>query len=197
MLRLTGGEFRGRSIRTPRESERTRPSQAKLRQALFNSLQAYIPGARVLDLFAGPGTLGFEALSRGAEKVVFVESARSVSKLISDNARELGVLDRVVVHGEEVERIWSRLGEEGPFDLVLADPPYAGGFEDLLLQKAPWERLLAPDGHFCLEWGTVKSQVTELPDTAAGGILVKVREKNYGDSVLTTFRRHASLGILG
>src|SRR4029077_2088602 len=72
MIRLTGGEFRGRGIRTPREPSRgesgTRPTQAKLRQALFNSLQLYIPGAVVLDLFAGPGTLGFEALSRGAEK---------------------------------------------------------------------------------------------------------------------------------
>src|SRR5262245_32005744 len=99
MIRITGGELRGRSLRTPKHSERspdrTRPTQAKLRQALFNSLQMHIPEARVLDLFAGSGTLGFEALSRGAESVVFVESSREVCRLIQQNAQELGVEDRV------------------------------------------------------------------------------------------------------
>src|SRR5262249_25301961 len=150
--------------------------------------------ARILDLFAGPGTLGFEALSRGAERVVFVESAGSVTRLISENARELAVEDRVRIFPESIEKVLFRAGspliEEAPFDIVVADPPYAGGFEMELLTKAPWAALLKPEGFFCLEWGLVKSQVTELPDQAGeGGILVKKREKNYGDSVLTTYQR--------
>ncbi len=167
MIRITGGELRGRSIRTPRVPERgsggTRPTQAKLRQALFNSLQLYIADARVLDLFAGPGTLGFEALSRGAERVVFVESARAVSKLISENARELGVDDRVKILSEPMERAAAHLAGEGPFDVVLADPPYAEGFE-LLILGLPWDSLLKPGGFLCLEWGKVKSVTGELPE---------------------------------
>src|SRR5688572_8139969 len=166
MIRITGGELRGRSIRTPRVPERgsggTRPTQAKLRQALFNSLQLHIADARVLDLFAGPGTLGFEALSRGAERVVFVESARHVSKLIGENARELGLEERVRVLSEPVERAAAHLGEDAPFDIVLADPPYAGGFE-LPVLSMPWDSLLKPGGFLCLEWGKVKSVVDELP----------------------------------
>jgi 16S rRNA (guanine966-N2)-methyltransferase len=190
MIRLTGGEFRGRSIRTPKLPERglglTRPTQAKLRQALFNSLQAYIPDAKILDLFAGPGTLGFEALSRGAERVVFVEEQRSVCRLIEANARELGVEERVRILECTAEQAWSRLTGEAPFDIVLADPPYSGGFETKLLTRAPWTELLTTEGFFCLEWGLVKGG-SALPD--ASPVLVKVREKNYGDSVLTTFRR--------
>jgi 16S rRNA (guanine966-N2)-methyltransferase len=190
MIRITGGELRGRSIRTPRVPEKgsggTRPTQAKLRQALFNSLQLHIGGAKILDLFAGPGTLGFEALSRGAERVVFVESARGVTRLISENARELGLEERIRIFSEPVERAASHLTEEAPFDIVLADPPYALGLEMPVLSM-PWNTLLAPEGFLCLEWGKVKSVVDALPDRV--GALTKVREKAYGDSVLTTYKR--------
>lgn len=192
-LRLTGGEFRGRIIQTPKH-QHTRPTQARLRQALFNSIQTLIPDARVLDLFAGSGALGFEALSRGASQVVFIEDAKSTVRLIEKNAQDLKVLDRSVIWADAVEAessggqsaFWKRVVGKGPFDIVLADPPYDGGWEMALLEKAPWQELLTENGIFCLEWGSLKSQVSELPDQA--GVLVKVREKNYGDSVLTTYR---------
>lgn len=174
-------------IHTPKDL-RTRPTQARLRQALFNSLQVAIPDARVLDFFAGSGALGFEALSRGASSVVFSETGRQALKLIERNAEELGVAERVEILGDSVDAVWKRLAAQGvPFDVVLADPPYSEGWELRLLNECPWETLLAPGGYFCLEWGTQKSQVAELPERA--GPLVKVREKNYGDSVLTTYQR--------
>jgi 16S rRNA (guanine966-N2)-methyltransferase len=191
MLRLTGGEFRGRFIQTPaskvRGQDLTRPSQARLRQALFNSIQAEIPDAKVLDLFAGTGALGFEALSRGAAHVVFVEEARSVLKLLDRNVAELGVENRTEIIGDSVARAPKRLAGFAPFDLILADPPYAADWEMKLLNEFKWDELLAPGGYFILEWGTQKSQVSELPERAP--FLVKVREKNYGDSVLTTYQR--------
>ncbi len=192
MLRLTGGEFRGRLIHTPaqRASGRdlVRPTQARLRQALFNSLQTVIPDAKVLELFAGSGALGFEALSRGAASVVFVEDARSVLKLLERNVAELKVEDRVRILGESVAHAGRRRLEAlGPFDLVLADPPYEEGWELKLLEQLDWDKLLAAGGYFCLEWGTQKSKVDELPEEAP--FLIKVREKNYGDSVLTTYRK--------
>jgi 16S rRNA (guanine966-N2)-methyltransferase len=185
LIRITGGEFRGRILKTPK-GERTRPTQARLRQALFNSLQNYISEARVLDLFAGSGALGLESLSRGASSVVMVEDSRQAIKLIESNARDLGVSKQITLLGETVEHARKELVRLGPFDIVLADPPYAGGWEMKLLNDLPWEELLAPGGHFSLEWGTQKSQVEALPDEVFQ--LVKVREKNYGDSVLTTYR---------
>ena len=194
MLRITGGIFGGRRIHLPPEN--TRPSQAKLRQALYNSLQIDVPGARVLDLYAGGGTLGFEALSRGAESVVFFESAKPASKIIERNARELEVLDRVRIHAERVEKAGAVLeaisASEGPFDVVVADPPYALGVElDLVGGKWwSWDRILVPGGKLVIEWGRTKSQFTELPEEAP--FLVKVREKTYGDSILTTYQRPES-----
>src|SRR4051812_18174623 len=108
MLRITGGEFRGRSLHAPK-GDHTRPTQSKLRQALFNSLQASLPDARVLDLFAGSGALGFEALSRGAAHVHFIESARPVAKLIEKNGAELRVLDRMTLWSDDVGHVKNRL----------------------------------------------------------------------------------------
>ena len=190
MLKLTGGEFRGRLIETPREKpgkDFLRPTQAKLRQALFNSIQTMIPDAKVLDLFGGAGSLGFEALSRGAASVVFIEDARSAIKLIEKNAASLKCEDRVRIIADSVAHTMKRVKEHAPFDLVLADPPYAADWEMKLLETFRWEELLVPDGLFCLEWGTQKSQVDVLPDEVPH--LVKVREKDYGDSRLTTYRR--------
>ncbi len=186
MLRLTGGVFRGRMIQTPTD-HRTRPTQAKLRQALFNSLQAHIPEARVLDLFAGSGALGFEALSRGANEVIFVEMARPALKLIEKNAETLKVRDRIQIVSDTMDVFATKLKQMGPFDLILADPPYEAGWEMKLLTTWPWENLLSPQGRFCLEWGVLKSAVVELPEQVP--FLVKIREKNYGDSVLTTYSR--------
>ena len=191
MLRITAGDFKGRSIRTPSNSK-TRPTQAKLRQALFNSIQASIPDARVLDLFAGSGALGFEALSRGAQDVVFVESVASVSKLIQSNAESLEVSNRVQLLVGSVDLILGKLLKLGTFDLVLADPPYDGGWTQKLLFQYPWKELLVPNGIFCLEWGLDKTGPKELPNEVP--FLVKIREKNYGDSVLTTFQRTEEKG---
>jgi 16S rRNA (guanine(966)-N(2))-methyltransferase RsmD len=196
-LRLTGGEFRGRIIQTPKH-QHTRPTQARLRQALFNSIQTLIPDARILDLFAGSGALGFEALSRGASQAVFVEDSKTTVRLIERNAQDLKVLDRSVIWADAVDReyrggqssFWKRIlshvESTGPFDIVLADPPYDGGWEMALLEHAPWKEILTENGVFCLEWGSLKSQVSELPERI--GFLVKTREKNYGDSVLTTYQ---------
>lgn len=188
MLRLTGGEFRGRMIQTP-ASVHTRPTQARLRQALLNSLQTVIPDANVLDLFAGSGALGLEALSRGAERVTFVENHRDALKALEANIGLLAVKNRVEIIAEPVERSWKRVLHAGPYDVVFADPPYSGGWELKLLNEAPWEGILKPGGRFCLEWGRVKSRIEEdsLPERVA--FLVKTREKNYGDAILSTYER--------
>jgi 16S rRNA (guanine966-N2)-methyltransferase len=139
----------------------------------------------VLDLFAGSGALGFEALSRGAAHVVFIEKSRSVVQIIERNAKNLGVEDRIEIIMAPLDEAWNEIGKQPPFDIVMADPPYSEGWEERLLAEAPWDHLLEPQGLFVIEWGLQKAQSPALPDQS--GKLVKVREKNYGDSVLTTF----------
>ncbi|MFZ9596355.1 MAG: 16S rRNA (guanine(966)-N(2))-methyltransferase RsmD [Bdellovibrionia bacterium] len=184
MLRITGGQFRGRMIQTPAQ-DHTRPTQARLREAWFNSLGPYLQGARVLDLFAGSGALGFEALSRGASHVVCVENSKPALRVIHQNIQALALGSQIEVFGLSVTLALSHLKKKGPFDLIFADPPYAEGWEMKMLEQWPWGELLASDGRFCLEWGVQKSQVSQLPDCVSG--LKKVREKHYGDTMLSTY----------
>lgn len=100
-----------------------RPTPARVKEALFSILGSRIVDARILDLFAGSGALGFESLSRGAAHVTFVESHRATAAALTRSARELGVAERCSVFAAPAERIAGRL--DGPFAIVFADPPYA------------------------------------------------------------------------
>jgi len=123
MIELTGGDFCGLSIQAPAGKE-TRPTASRVRQALFNSIQSHIIESTVLDLFAGAGTLGFEALSRGAKSVVFYENSGAVRRLIRSNAQKLGVQKKIIVQSSgNVDKIFKNIPGEAPFDLVLIDPP--------------------------------------------------------------------------
>jgi 16S rRNA (guanine(966)-N(2))-methyltransferase RsmD len=165
-----------------------------LRQALFNSIQAVVPDARVLDLFAGSGSLAFEALSRGAARAVAVETHKNVLAVLERNRAELEVEKRLRILASPVEKAWGRIVSEGPFEVILIDPPYADGWEKRILDEAPWKELVAPGGVVCLEWGSRKSEAKELPEVVDGGVLVKVREKIYGESILTTYARPTEVG---
>lgn len=186
MLRITGGIFRGRKI-DPFLGPQVRPTLSKLRQALFNSLSLQVEGARVLDLFAGSGVLGLEALSRGAEHVLFVDSQPEVLRSIQRSVRELGVEKQVsfarVTLDLKATSCPQVLLDSAPYEFVISDPPYAQGWEEYLLKQWPWERLLSPQGKWILEWR--KQRGMTLAESE--GFLVKMREKNYGDSNLTTY----------
>jgi 16S rRNA (guanine966-N2)-methyltransferase len=121
-LKLTGGTLRSRSVKTP-SGRAVRPTPARVKEALFSILADRIAGANVLDLFAGSGALGFEALSRGAAHATFVEAHRPTAAALRVAARELGVADRATVVGMPAERAASAL--DGRYDVVFADPPYA------------------------------------------------------------------------
>ncbi|MCC7440895.1 MAG: 16S rRNA (guanine(966)-N(2))-methyltransferase RsmD [Bdellovibrionales bacterium] len=194
MIRITAGEFRGRNLHTPPDL-RTRPTHARLRAAVFNVLQGRVEGARVLDLFAGSGSLGYEALSRGAASVVFVEPAAPALKAIRRNAADLGVEDRVRVVAEPLPRAQATVLDLGPFDLVFADPPYAELWEEKLLKDLPWDRLLDEDGRLILEWSAKEGRargeaLRQLPERTP--FLVKIREKIYGESWSTLYAKGSS-----
>jgi 16S rRNA (guanine966-N2)-methyltransferase len=123
VLRIIAGEFKGRRLKAP--SGRTlRPTGDRVKEAWFSILQQSIPAARVLDLFAGSGALGFEALSRGAVSVDFVETHRVSLTALQSNIEALQVEDRVTIHRMDAVRFAERL-QPAQYDVAFADPPYA------------------------------------------------------------------------
>jgi 16S rRNA (guanine966-N2)-methyltransferase len=122
-----------------------RPTGDRVREAWFSILQQTIPGARILDLYAGSGALGFEALSRGAVQVDFVEKHQASVAVIRENAASLKVEDRVTIHRGDALRFAERL-QPAQYDVAFADPPYAGdGPRHLaeLFRRAPFARVLS------------------------------------------------------
>lgn len=121
-IKITSGEFRGRSIKSP-DSAATHPMGAREKLALFNMISEYLPGAFVLDAFAGSGALGIEALSRGAEFVVFIEKDPHACKVINDNLQALGLTpSRGGVLQYDIYRVLKTATDR--WSLVIADPPY-------------------------------------------------------------------------
>ena len=121
-VRIIAGEFGGRFINTP-PGRSTHPMGERARGGIFNSLGGLVSGARVLDAFAGSGAVGFEALSRGAEHVTFVEKNRVAGKIIKENRESLGVEDSSDVIITTVNN-WLETANPDEFDLIFADPPY-------------------------------------------------------------------------
>jgi 16S rRNA (guanine966-N2)-methyltransferase len=121
-MRVIAGAYKGRRLRSPKGGE-TRPTSDRVREALF-SILGDVGGLRVLDLYAGSGALGIEALSRGAAEVVFVESERRAADTIRANLRAVGDPDAIIWVGDALEYL-RRADAGAPFDLVLADPPYS------------------------------------------------------------------------
>lgn len=124
-MRVTGGRAKGARLQTLRGPE-TRPTADQVRKAIFDILGPDVAGTRVLDLFAGTGALGIEALSRDAAEVVLVESSRSACSVILANLTSTGLRDRGLVRRADVERFLHRSPEEA-YDLAFLDPPYARG----------------------------------------------------------------------
>lgn len=126
-IRIVGGTLGGRRLKAP-VGDTTRPTSDRVREAIASVLAARdaITGARVLDLYAGSGALGFEMLSRGAERALLVERDPKVARLVRENASELAVDDRAEVLCEDVTRPRAEeaIAARGPFSLLLADPPY-------------------------------------------------------------------------
>lgn len=124
-MRVIAGRFRGRRLQTAK-GRAVRPTTDRVRESWLGAIGERVVGSRVLDLFAGSGALGLEALSRGAERVVFVEKARGALGALNANIEALDVADDVqVVRGDALR--YARTVEPGAFDVVLADPPYDQG----------------------------------------------------------------------
>jgi 16S rRNA (guanine966-N2)-methyltransferase len=184
-MRITGGIYRSRSLRAPAGTA-TRPTSDRVREALFGSLTARnaVAGARVLDLYAGTGALGLEALSRGAAHATFVESSREALSALRSNVTALGLEGQTLVVAASVDRAVGRLARRGPFDLVVADPPWAlveSGEAPRLVADLVGAGVLAPQALLVLE----HSSRTRAP-AMAGAVLEE--ERRYGDTALAIYK---------
>ncbi|NAZ83587.1 16S rRNA (guanine(966)-N(2))-methyltransferase RsmD [Kineococcus sp. R8] len=182
MTRIVAGAAGGRRLKVP-PGDTTRPTSDRVREALFSALDAAgaVAGARVLDLYAGSGALGLEAASRGAQRVVLVEAARSAAATASANARTLA-LPGVSVVTDRVERFVAGPGAvvEDGWDLVLVDPPYAVDDADLGAVLAALPAVLAPAATVVVERSTRSGEPRWPPGLVPG------RRRTYGETTLWT-----------
>jgi 16S rRNA (guanine966-N2)-methyltransferase len=171
-VRIVAGEHRGARIFAPKGRD-TRPTSDRVREAAFN-LIGPVDGASVLDLFAGSGAMGLEALSRGAARAVFVESDRDACRTIDRNIEKLGVTGARVVQQDALRAL---AGDRTTYDLVLCDPPYGYAHHDRL---APYlAARLAPDGLLVYETGS--KEIREIQ-----GLSTRT-SRTYGSARLTLF----------
>lgn len=178
-MRIVGGEFRGRPLVAPR-TDSIRPTTDRAREALFNVLAHAFPGriegARVLDLFAGTGALGLEALSRGAAHCLFVDEGVEARGLIHENVEAFGLQGRTKIFRRDA----TRLGEAGtimPFDLLFADPPYRKGLGEKALAAAGAGGWLKPDALALVE------EAADAPFALPEDFTL-LDERRWGDSVV-------------
>jgi len=198
-MRIIAGKFRGRRLKSP-PSAQTRPTSDRLRETLFNVLAPRIEGARFLDLCAGTGAVGIEALSRGAEHVTFVDQSRRMCSLIEANLKALEIPEDAaeVVASEATSFLRRRAKKrepsltvglvpraDQPFDVIFFDPPYAADYEFVNLISDMGGQLLTEDAVLIVE----HHKKRDLPD--GFGSLKCYRTLKQGDSVLSFFNRAA------
>jgi 16S rRNA (guanine966-N2)-methyltransferase len=180
-LRIVAGRLRGRRIRVPSDPS-LRPTSDRVREALFNILGQDLSGWSVLDLYAGSGALGFEAISRGARRAVFIESNPRTASEIRAQAARLGVDRDVRIVIARVEDSLSAGWLQGRFDLVLADPPYGATAETMLAEAVRDSGALDTSGTLVIE------RESRAPGAAATGPLRLIRTAIYGRTALDFFK---------
>ena len=180
-MRVIAGTHRSRLLRGP-QGFALRPTSDRVREALCSILGNRLPESRFLDLYAGTGAIGIEALSRGAAHVTFVESDARALALLRRNITDCRMNNRTIVCAQTVKQFFSRPDTwHGPYDILFADPPYAAVHELEELLSSMDDRLAAPDAWLVVEH-VKKASLSERLGKAAF-----LRRYNYGDTALSVF----------
>jgi 16S rRNA (guanine966-N2)-methyltransferase len=175
-MRVSTGRYKGRELEYPRAG--LRPTKAITRQAMFNIVGSRVRGAKACDLYAGGGSLGIEALSRGAASVVFVEQQATVFRFLRHNLKGL---PNVTVMRGDVLRVLKKLAGAG-LDLVFADPPYLHELVQATIDRAVEFDVLAPDA-----WFVAEHHRQEMPVPPEGWETIK--QGAYGETLVSVLRR--------
>ena len=187
-MRVIAGTYRSRVLQAPAGAA-TRPTGDRLRERLFNILAPQTKGARVADLFAGTGAIGIEAISRGADYVLFCEKAPEALSVIQLNLKTLGIRSGFSVAPGSVVAALRKV--TSPFDIVFLDPPYeqaADYGETLRLLAQDAGRLLAPDAIVIAEHASTRRGKAAAPVAEAYGTLKRYRSVEQGEAALSFFR---------
>lgn len=192
-MRISGGIAKGRKVGLRKafvkkgEAGELRPTSAKVRQAIFNILGDRIIDAIFLDLYAGTGAVGIEALSRGAEKVFFVDDNSLRISIIKELVEKFGFKDRAKVVKDRASNFIKK--SESVFDIIFVDPPYASGELDIILPLIDEGSILGDNGVVIAEHSSKKKLISEI------GILRLIKTYKYGDTSLTLYRKDEKLEV--
>lgn len=180
-MRIITGSARGCRLKTPKGADVTRPTADRVKESLFNILGTMVSGRKVLDIFAGTGNLGIEALSRGAQSAVFVDKA--TAELIRDNLKLTRLADKAVVRGGDVfAELARQTAAKADFTLIFCDPPYHKGlWQQALRQIDQSEGLMEEAGILVVEHGADENEVPELTR------LKLVHNRRYGHTTQLSF----------
>lgn len=186
-MRISGGSAKGRNVILKKaflqknDADELRPTSGKVREAIFNILGPRIADSRFLDLYAGTGAVGLEALSRGASAAVFVDISSHRVKLIRDLAGRFGLGERTVIAQSDALSFLRR--NELPFDIIFVDPPYASDEIVSVLPLLDGDDILGADGTIIIE----HAKKMTLPERLEHSVLKKCYK--YGDTMLSLYRK--------
>lgn len=187
-MRVIAGTARGRTLKTVRGLA-IRPTPDRVRESLFNVLQPVVSGCAFLDLFAGSGAVGIEALSRGAARAVFVEQAAAHLQVLAQNLATTGLAGRAeLLRRDALQAVALLARRQETFDLVFLDPPYGQGLVPATLAALAEHGLVAPGGLVICE----HHRKDLVPGQA--GVLVRCREVVFGETVLSFYRAQPAGG---
>lgn len=180
-MRITGGIVKGYTIKVPK-GEKVRPAQEVVRLAIFNMIGEFIEGAKVLDLFAGSGSLGLEALSRGAAWVDFVDKDKACARVIKENLLHTHFENKAKIHTLKAEHLLPNTSRPRvKYDFIFLSPPYAQGIDGELLIKLP--QILKERGLVIFEHG----QKTTIPKKIDN--LALIEDRKYGAAVVSFLQK--------
>ncbi len=182
-MRVITGTAKGVTLKTP-EGMQTRPTSDRVKEALFSAIQFDLPNARVLDLFAGTGQLGIEAISRGAQCGTFIDVRREACQLIQENLRRTNLAGKGSVVQSDYLAYLKKA--KGPFDIIFLDPPYAEVFLETALKLISEIDILANSGIIVTERPVGKELLCDFPS------LERSRDYKYGNTLITIFRNVSS-----
>lgn len=181
-MRIVAGTAKGRALLGPKNKKGIRPTADRVRESLFNILGQWMEGLRVLDLYAGTGALGLEALSRGAASLLMVDKDRDAISLCGQNAKALGFGDRCQIWNLPADRALAQLGKAGQqFDLIFADPPYAARVVEDLLEQVEASRTLGEGGRLVVEHDRREG----APERQGG--MVRLDQRRFGDTQVSVY----------
>ncbi|MDI6807510.1 MAG: 16S rRNA (guanine(966)-N(2))-methyltransferase RsmD [Candidatus Eisenbacteria bacterium] len=186
-MRVTGGSLKGRELAAPK-GRAVRPTSGKVRESIFSVIGPRIAGSRVLDLFCGVGTLGIEAMSRGAREAVFLETSPAALKFLERNLSTLGIRDVAKVIKSDCRSFLRSKAPCREFDLVFADPPYSLKCGREIVELLEEQDILCPGALVVFE----HSRFEDLPDRT--GKLLLAKRRRFGDSVFSIYEASAKEG---